>query len=243
LTALRNLKACAANARSRFGRSWLDWLLPPRCGSCRSVGEWLCERCRARVRWLREPLCPRCGREVEFAGASCACRHRLHWLARATAAAAYEGPLEQAIHRFKYEGWRALAAPLADLALDLLAGELPAAPFVVAVPLHRRRLRSRGYNQSELLAAELRARLRLPSPPGRLVRVRDTPPQVGLDRLHRLANVAGAFAWRGPSPAGQPFVVVDDVATTGATLEACAGALRAAGSGPVVGLTIARVSV
>src|SRR5437660_2362875 len=190
----------------------LDWLLPPRCGGCRSLGAWLCASCRARVRLLREPLCPRCGRELEFAGSAsgCGCRVRLRHLARASAAAAYEGPLEQAIHRFKYEGWRALAPPLADLALDRLAGELPATPFVVAVPLHRRRLRSRGYNQSELLAAELRARLRLPSPPGRLVRVRDTPPQVGLDRLHRLANVAGAFAWRGPSPAGQPLVVVDD---------------------------------
>ncbi|HXM55092.1 MAG TPA: ComF family protein [Candidatus Dormibacteraeota bacterium] len=243
MTRPRTLEACAANARSRIGRTWLDWLLPPRCGSCRSLGSWLCDRCRARVRWLREPLCPRCGRELEFAGRDCACRRRLRWLARATAAAAYEGPLEQAIHRFKYEGWRVLAPTLADLVLDRLAGDLPASPLVVAVPLHRRRLRTRGYNQSELLAAEVRARLRLPSPPGRLVRLRDTPPQVGSDRLHRLANVAGAFAWRGSSPAGRPFVVVDDVATTGATLEACAAALRAAGSGPVVGVTIARVSV
>src|SRR5262249_41949844 len=157
----------------------------------------------------------------------CGCRRRLRWLARASAPAAYEGPLEQAIHRFKYEGWRALAPTLADLALDRLAGDLaqdmaaPAAapPLVVAVPLHRRRRRAAGHNQWARRAAELRARLRLPSPPGRLVRLRDTPPQVGMDRLHRLANVAGAFAWRGPSPAGRLFVVVDDVTTTGATLE------------------------
>src|SRR5437899_2252052 len=93
------------------------------------------------------------------------------------------------------------------------------------------------------LGAWLCARLELPRPPGRLVRRRDTPPQVGLDRPSRLANVADAFAWDGPPLAGRHAVVVDDVATTGATLEACAAALRAAGSGPVHGYTVARVSV
>jgi ComF family protein len=226
-----------------FPHPWLDWLLPPQCGSCRSLGAWLCDPCRARIRRLREPLCPRCGRELEFTGAGCGCRQRLRWLARATAAAAYEGPLEAAIHRFKYEGWRALAPALADLVADRLAAEAPPDVLLLPVPLHRRRQRARGYNQSELLAAELRAGLELPRPRGRLVRLRDTPPQVGQDRLRRRANVAGAFGWRGPAPAGRPCVVVDDVTTTGATLEACAAALRAAGSGPVLGLTIARVSV
>jgi ComF family protein len=158
------------------------------------------------------------------------------------AAVAYEGPVESAIHRFKYEGWRVLAPVLADLVVDRLAAE-PSPGVLVAVPLHPRRQRSRGYNQSELLARELRGRLRLARPPGRLARVRDTPPQVGQDRLHRRANVAGAFTWQGPPLAGAPVAVVDDVATTGATLDACAAALRAAGSGPVLGLTIARVSI
>jgi ComF family protein len=158
-------------------------------------------------------------------------------------AAAYEGPLERAIHRFKYEGWRVLAPVLAGFVLEHLSAEARPGLAVVAVPLHPRRRRARGYNQSELLARELRARLGLAAPRGRLVRVRDTPPQVGLDRPRRRENVAGAFAWRGPALAGRPFVVVDDVATTGATLESCAAALRAAGSGPVQGLTVARVSV
>jgi ComF family protein len=234
------VEACGANVRSQG--SWLDWLLPPRCGSCRALGSWLCDRCRARVRRLSEPLCPRCGRELEFAGAGCDCRRRLRSLAGASAAAAYEGPVEAAIHRFKYEGWRALAPALADLVPDP-AGAAPPPRLLVAVPLHPRRQRARGYNQSELLAGELRSRHRLARPPGRLARVRDTPPQVGLDRLRRRANVAGAFAWHGPPLAGAPVLVVDDVTTTGATLEACAAALRAAGSGPVLGLTIARVSI
>ena len=157
------------------------------------------------------------------------------------AAAAYEGPLEKAVHRFKYEGWRCLAPMLAGLLGDRLAVEAWPTGLVLAVPLHGRRLRQRGYNQSELLARELRAHLRLPAAPSCLFRVRDTPPQVGLDRLRRQANVAGAFAWKGPPLSGEPVLLVDDVTTTGATLEACARALRAAGSGAVHGLTVARV--
>jgi ComF family protein len=248
LTPRRTLEACAANARSRS--SWLEWLLPPRCGSCRSLGAWLCDPCRLRIRRLREPLCPRCGRELEFVAAGCGCERRLRWLAAASSAAAYEGPLETAVHRFKYGGWQALAPALAELVVDRLAAQATAeaaagrpAPLVVSVPLHRRRLRARGYNQSELLAADLRRRLELPRPPGRLVRTRNTPPQVGQDRVRRRLNVAGAFAWQGPPLAGRPVVVVDDVTTTGSTLDACAAALRQAGSGPVRGLTVARVSL
>ena len=149
--------------------------------------------------------------------------------------------MEEAIHRFKYEGWRALAPALADLCADRLATEVPPGAALLAVPLHRRRHRARGYNQSELLAIELRKQLGLPRPPGRLARLRDTPPQVGLDRLRRHANVDAAFAWRGPRLAGEPVVVLDDVTTTGATLESCAAALRAGGAGRVLGFTVARV--
>lgn len=117
------------------------------------------------------------------------------------------------------------------------------AEMVAAVPLHRRRLSRRGYNQSELLAAVLRRRLGLPAPPGKLIRSRDTPPQVGLDRLRRRLNVEGAFEYVGRSPTGRAVLLVDDVATTCATLDACARALRSAGSGPVVALTLARVEV
>jgi ComF family protein len=168
---------------------------------------------------------------------------RLRSLARLRAAVAYEGPIEAAIHRFKYQGWRRLAAPLALLVAERLVIEGMAASWVVAVPLHRERLRARGFNQSELLARQLRGRLGIDAPPGRLVRVRATPPQVGHDRLWRQDNVRGAFAWHGPDLTGRSILVVDDVATTGATLDACAAALKTAGSGPVIGVAVARVSV
>ena len=221
----------------------LDFVLPPRCGGCRRVGAWLCEGCRARIRRLEEPLCRRCGVEVESARVDCGCRTRLRSLTRLRSAVAYEGPIEAAVHRFKYEGWKRLAAPLAQLMAERLVVEGVAARFVVAVPLHAQRHRLRGYNQSELLSRELRELLALRAPPGVLARTRATPPQVGRDRLRRFENVAGAFEWTGPELNGEAVLLIDDVATTGATLDACAAALKAAGSGPVTGVSLARVNV
>jgi ComF family protein len=162
-------------------------------------------------------------------------------LARLRSAVAYEGPVEPLVHRFKYQGWRRLAEPLALLLAERAVVEGLASSLVLAVPLHADRQRQRGFNQSELLARELRRRLSLREPPGRLVRVRPTIPQVGSDRLHRWENVRDAFLWRGSPLEGRSLLVVDDVATTGATLEACATALKAGGAGSVMGLTVARV--
>jgi ComF family protein len=164
-------------------------------------------------------------------------------LTKLRSAVAYEGPIERAVHRFKYEGWRRLASPLAQLMAERLAVEGVAARWVVAVPLHPVRLRQRGFNQAELLADQLRERMVLSSPIGELVRTRATPPQVGRDRLRRFDNVRDAFAWRGGGLNGESILLVDDVATTGATLDACASALRTAGSGPVTGVSVARVNV
>jgi ComF family protein len=207
------------------------------------VGSWLCGRCRSRIRRLEEPLCRRCGAEVESARSDCGCRARLKSLSRLRSAAAYEGPLEIALQRFKYHGWRRLAGPLALLVAERVVVEGVSAPWAVAVPLHSSRQRQRGFNQSELLARELRRRLLLAKPPGELVRTRPTPPQVGHDRRWRLDNVKDAFAWRGSPLNASSILLIDDVATTGATLEACAAALRAAGSGPVMGVSVARVNV
>lgn len=221
----------------------LDLVLPPRCGGCRMVGSWLCGRCRSRIRRLEEPLCRRCGAEVESARGDCGCRSRLKSLTRLRSAAAYEGPLEVALQRFKYHGWRRLAGPLALLMAERMVIEGLAAPWAVAVPLHSSRARQRGFNQSELLAREIRSLLSLSTPPGELVRTRATPPQVGHDRRWRLDNVRDAFEWRGAALDARSILLIDDVATTGATLEACAAALRAGGSGSVTGVSVARVNV
>src|ERR1700720_3923496 len=133
----------------------LDLVLPPRCGGGRIVGSWLWGRGRSGVPPPGGPPCRRCGAEVESARKECGCRGRLKSLARVRSAASYEGPLELALQRFKYQGWRRLAGPLALLMAERLVVEGLPAPWAVAVPLHSSRLRQRGFNQSELLATEL----------------------------------------------------------------------------------------
>jgi ComF family protein len=137
-----------------------------------------------------------------------------------------------------------VAAHLAEAALrdPSLRGLVTPGAVLVPVPLHPRRQRERGFNQSELLAREI-ARRTVPVAPGALVRRQDTRPQTGLSAAARRANVKGAFAVRQRARvAGRPVVLVDDVFTTGATAQACARALREAGATDVRLLTMARVS-
>ena len=218
----------------------VDLFLPPRCGGCGRLGGAYCADCIRSTRRLEEPLCRRCGRELAFARSHCSCH--LRHADRLISAVAMEGPVERAMHRFKYLGWRRLAVPFAALLGERLAGAQLGVELAVAVPLHRSRERRRGFNQAELLRRELSRQTGLREPPGRLIRWRHAPPQVGLDRQHRLQNLVGAFCWQGESLKRVPVIVVDDVSTTGATVDACAQALKEGGAGMVIGLTVARVA-
>ena len=150
------------------------------------------------------------------------------------------GPLKRAIYQFKYRQKRRLALPLADLMhLYLLENPWPA-QLIVPVPLHMDRLRERGYNQAALLARELSERSGLPVEEGSLVRIRETASQVALRADERRQNVRGAFRGRGEKSRDKRVLLIDDVSTTGATLEACAEALRQKGARSVWALVLAR---
>ncbi len=151
----------------------------------------------------------------------------------------YDGTLREIVHAFKYEGRRTLAAPLARLMAEAGRELLATAAVAVPVPLHRRRERSRGFNQARDLALGLGCPIA-----DALTRTRATPSQTDLPAARRHANVRDAFAVGPRSRAGidgRVVVLVDDVSTTGATLEACARALKDAGAREVRALTAARV--
>jgi ComF family protein len=220
-----------------LARAVAEALLPQRCPGCgrpASAARLLCEACAARVPRLRAPLCARClvdGREPS----GCA-RHRaftVHapWLFDERAAAV--------VHALKYHDRPALAAALGPE----LATALPAAwrrpDLVLEVPLHGSRLRERGYNQSEALADALADALGAPRLPGALRRTRATSPQARLGPRERRANLAGAFAIEKPAwLRGRRVLVVDDVITTGATLDAALASLHDAGA-VAAGVTLA----
>jgi ComF family protein len=220
--------------------SILDLLFPPRCTVCRRRGAWLCPRCLSTVQPIAEPICARCGRNRPDGRSCTPCRLHPLSLAGLRAAASYQGALRQAIHHFKYNGLRALAAPLGGILCEgYFRYGLPA-DLLVPVPLHSGRQKQRGFNQAALLAQRLADRARLPVASSEFLRVRETPSQVGLTAVQRRANVRGAFAWHGPALHGRHILVIDDVCTTGATLDACAEALLSAGAAGVWGLALAR---
>lgn len=193
----------------------IDVLLAPRCAGCDRPGEWLCVECR--------DLCDPVRR------------------GRLRAAGSYGGALARAVQRFKYQGERGLATELGALVAALVAADMARGILIdVVVPavLHAARARDRGYDQAALLAAAVASACGLPlrAP---LRRVRASRPQIELGRAARAENVRGAFIAEAGSLRGSRVALIDDVATTGATLAAAAGALRAAGARGVRAYVIA----
>ncbi len=232
-----------ANVATLVGR-WrgrlLDLLFPARCVSCYRIGESLCSHCRSQIQFVTPPFCPRCSHPLKSHAEACPnCRaYPLH-LTHVRAVGFHEGALREAIHALKYKRRTDVAVPLAALLQRQLLRTEQDVDLITAVPLHPDRQRQRGYNQAEILARELAPRVGLPYLDG-MKRIRPTADQIGLDVAMRHENVRAAFAADQTAFRGRHVLIVDDVCTTGATLDACAVALLAQGASRIYGLTVAR---
>lgn len=209
--------------------STLDLLYPPKCAGCDIIGAGVwCPQCERQVQTL---LPPDHVQTLDLgAGGTMA----------VLSAAGFDSPLREAIHEFKYNGTPALAAPLSRYLV--LAWRRVSWPIdlIIPVPLHTRRRRERGYNQSEFLAIELARVIGLRINTSVLRRTRHTEQQAHLDAETRQQNVADAFAAAPGLVEGKRVLLVDDVLTTGSTLRACAVTLLQSGAADVSAMTLAR---
>lgn len=235
-------------AVKQFFTALLDVILPPICHVCHSfipnAGTLhICPSCRDLLPLVSSPLCPICG--VPFAGSGSDHRcgecltHPPHF-DTAQAHFLYEGAIRDLIHSFKYNQLTHLRYPLALLALEGIH-HVHDPQLIIPVPLHRSRLRQRGFNQAVLLGKVLSSQLSLPMMPDALIRTRPTEPQIDLSAAERRLNVKGAFSVSKPGAvAGKRILLLDDIMTTGSTMNECARELKNAGATMVIASTIAR---
>ncbi len=219
----------------------LDLLFPRWCIGCGREGDFLCQSCRQLLPRIMPPLCPRCGRPQP---SGILCSSCVGWQAEIDGIRSpfrFDGVIRQSIHQLKYRNLRALAQPLVKLLQDYLVANPVPGEVLVPVPLHQKRLKERGYNQSRLLARELGKLINLPVVDDCLARQRHDPPQARTSHIEdRWFNVAGAFICRDQKLRDKRVLLIDDVCTSGATLDACAVALKEAGATMVWGLVLAR---
>lgn len=219
----------------------LDVLFPPRCVGCGRRGVDVCPACVAALRPLGPRVCPRCGAPTP-SGAPCARCQRQPPVTRAILAPyPFEGAVRSAILRLKYDGRTRLADFLGSVLVEALQARPLDVDLIVPVPLWPARRRQRGFNQSELLAERVAEVTGWPLEPSALGRARDTLQQTRLAARDRWRNVDSAFTVD-PSIdlTGRRILLVDDVCTTGATLEACAAPLVRAGAWGVWAVVAAR---
>lgn len=218
----------------------LDWVYPPYCGGCGNPGSRWCFECDGKVSVIHPPYCERCGAPTPGTRMCERCEQEGLELNAIRAYGIYEEPLRTAIHRLKYHRDIALAEVFSKKLVEIYHQNRWDVDVIIPVPLSIVRLKERGYNQSALLAYPLSLMLGKPYHRNALRRVRETESQVNLTVRERQANVEGAFWADEEFVSNKRILLVDDVCTTGSTLNECAKALKNANAESVYGITLAR---
>ena len=219
----------------------VDFFFPRQCVGCGKVGDFICVSCSKHLHRLILPLCQKCGKP-EPSGVYCPeCWKKQSSVDVIRSVFIFEGTIRSAVHALKYQNLYAISGCLGELMARYYKEYGLTGDFLLPVPLHEKRTRDRGYNQSELLAREISKIIHVPVKQRLITRVKDTKPQARTSVAEeRRKNVDSAFLCKNNEVAGKNIVVIDDVCTSGATLEACATALKTAGAKHITGFTLAR---
>lgn len=218
----------------------LDWLFPPVCAGCGQSGFRWCPDCSLQVKQVAEPFCIICGLPLSHSNICSSCKNSVPPFKALRSWAVYDGPVRLAVHSIKYRQNIALGHTFGSYLAGYVIKLGWQVDVVVPVPLGRQRLKERGYNQAGLLARPFSSIRKWQYSPKAIWRVRETRSQVGLSPKERKENLSNAFRADPVRVAGKVILLMDDVATTGATLSACSEALLNAGANAVYALTLAR---
>ena len=224
----------------RFFWNSIDWLFPPECIGCGKEGVLICSECWHSMVRANVDSCIYCGAQLSKRGVCTRCEHLQHAIHELRYVAVYQGVMRTAIHRLKYERDLGIALELADMLAQIMQATNWQIDLIMPVPLSEKRKAQRGYNQAALLAYPLSLQLHIPENTKGLARIHETRSQVNLNFQERQENVQGAFSADTAIVKDKTILLVDDVFTTGATINAAAAALREAGSKRVYALTVAK---
>lgn len=227
----------------RAAEALLRLLYPNTCPLCgRVTKERVCPDCREAVRPIREPICKKCGKPISSEQAEYChdCSRTRRYFDEGRALWLHRGGAAWSVYQFKFRNRRIYAGFYASEMVRAYGDYVRKKhiSLIVPIPLGRRKRRMRGFNQAEILAEKLSGRLRIPLDSVHLVRRRDTVPQKSLDPAARRENVRGIFSWTGGPLAGRRVLLIDDIYTTGSTLDSAARTLKKAGAEKVYFLTI-----
>jgi len=231
--------------RSRLhtlGWKALDLIFPPRCAGCDQWGERYCASCQEQTKLISSPICQICGEPISGReNTTCPrCRESQIYYSAIRSWAYFEGPLQKAIHKLKYRKDLGLSVILAQPMIQLLTEQKWQIDLITAIPLDENRQKERGFNQALYLARPIAWGNEVMIKPSAIRRIKITRSQVGLSLEERKMNVADVFSAKQELVSGKSILIVDDVVTTGSTINSCAAALTKAGALRIYGLTLAR---
>jgi competence protein ComFC len=218
----------------------MDILFPPACGGCGKTGWRWCQECQKRTPRIHGPICDRCGIPTSGQNVCEKCRKNPPGYRMMRSWAVFDSPVQNGLHTMKYKRNIALGEALAIQMVEFVKSLQWDIDLLIPVPLGKKRMQERGYNQVALVAQPLAYRTGIRYLPQALWKARETRSQVGLDVVQRQLNVRNAYQADARSVERKSVLLMDDVSTTGSTISACTEALLSAGARDVYGITIAR---